>query len=129
MAGLARTLSDSSHSGSTLAPAEARSATTSCCLPWFPAGGSHHPWIAHPRGGDLYFSSLRFKSAPSISLLASRSSPSSAAQCTAVSPHSPPSSGLAPPSNNPSPPSSPPRLAAPLWGVSPLPFLPFPFKS
>ena len=73
IAGLARTFSDSSHSGSTLAPAETRSTTTSRCLPWFPAGGSHQPWIAHPRGGDLYFSSLRFKSAPSINLAASRS--------------------------------------------------------
>ena len=63
---------------STIAPAATRSTTVSSCLPRFPAGGSLQPWIAHPRGGDLYFASLRFRSEPSINLPVNRSCPSSA---------------------------------------------------
>lgn len=53
------TFSDSSHSGSTSAPAATSSAATSRCRPWFPAGGLCQPFTAHPNGEDLYFSSLR----------------------------------------------------------------------
>src|SRR5258708_21736490 len=74
--------------------------------------------MAHPNGGDLYFSSLRFRSDPLINLAASRSSPSSADQWSAVSPKSPRSSGLAPASNSLIPASSAPRLAAPISGES-----------
>jgi hypothetical protein len=50
--------------------------------PWFPPGGLHHPWIAQPNGGELYFSSLRLISDASINLAARRFSPSNAAQGT-----------------------------------------------
>jgi hypothetical protein len=43
-----------------LAPAATSRAATSHWRPSFPAGGSHQPWIAHPKGGELYFSSLSF---------------------------------------------------------------------
>ncbi len=80
MAASACTFLDSSHSGSTLAPAAKRTAAASRYWPWLPAGGSDQPWIAQPRGEELYLSSLRFTSEPGINLATRRSSPRSATQ-------------------------------------------------
>jgi NAD(P)-dependent dehydrogenase (short-subunit alcohol dehydrogenase family) len=76
-------------------------------------------WIAHPNGGELYVSSLRLTFDPLINSAASRSSPSNAAQWSAVSPNRLRRSGLAPAANNRRPTSSAQRLVAPIRGVSP----------